>query len=96
METIGPHVRTHTRAVRPSKAPCPSCGKMGHRKAVHNRQVRTIAYKQVVYLDVTYGEYRSRCGCCTPSAPHRRASSPGRCTTTRSAPPYSTASSRTA
>src|SRR5215211_6775756 len=27
--------------------------------------VRTIAYKQVVFLDVTYGEYRARCGCCT-------------------------------
>jgi transposase-like protein len=29
------------------------------------RQIRSIAYHQVVYLDVTYGEYRSRCHCCS-------------------------------
>jgi hypothetical protein len=29
--------------------------------------VCTIAYKRVVYLDVTYGEYRARCSCCTTS-----------------------------
>ena len=65
METLGPHVRTIPVRCAPSKAPCPTCGKLGHRKAIHNRQVRTIAYKQVVYVDVTYGEYRARCGCCT-------------------------------
>ncbi len=65
METIGPHVRTIPVRCAPKKAPCPTCGKPGRRKAVHNRQVRTIAYKQVVFLDVSYGEYRARCGCCT-------------------------------
>ena len=65
METIGPHVRTIPVHCAPCKAPCPTCGKLGRRKATHNRQVRTIAYKQVVFLDVTYGEYRARCGCCT-------------------------------
>ena len=65
METIGPHVRTIPVRCAPSKAPCPTCGKLGRRKATHHRQVRTIAYKQVVFLDVTYGEYRARCGCCT-------------------------------
>src|SRR5262249_52386250 len=49
----------------PCKAPCPTCGKLGRRKAIHHRRVRTIAYKQVAFLDVTYGEYRARCGCCT-------------------------------
>jgi hypothetical protein len=49
----------------PSQAPCPTCGKSGQRKDILHRQVRTIAYKQVVYLDITYGEYRARCGCCT-------------------------------
>jgi hypothetical protein len=63
METIGPHVRTIPVRCAPSKAPCPTCGKLGRRKAVHNRQVRTIAYQQVVFLDLTYGEYRARCGC---------------------------------
>ncbi len=97
METIGPHVRTLPVRCAPRKAPCPRCGKLGNRKAIHHRRVRTIAYKQVVFLDVTYGEYRARCHCCTThSAPPRRASNPGRCTTTRSVRPCSTASSRTA
>jgi hypothetical protein len=38
---------------------------LGNRKAIHHRRVRTIAYKQVVFLDVTYGEYRACCHCCT-------------------------------
>ena len=65
METIGPHVRTLPVRCVPRKAPCPRCGKLGNRKAIHHRRVRTIAYKQVVFLDVTYGEYRARCHCCT-------------------------------
>jgi hypothetical protein len=65
METIGPHVRTIPVRCAPSKVPCPTCGKPGNRKAIHHRQVRTIAYKQVVFLDITYGEYRAHCGCCT-------------------------------
>ncbi len=63
METIGPHVRTIPVRCAPRKAPCPNCGKPGRRKAIHHRLVRTIAYKQVVFLDVTYGEYRARCSC---------------------------------
>ncbi len=63
METQGPHVRTIPVRYAPSKAPCPSCGKLGRRKATHHRRVRTLAYKQVVYLDITYGEYRARCRC---------------------------------
>jgi hypothetical protein len=63
METQGPHVRTVPVRCAPSKAPCPSCGKLGRRKATHHRRVRTLAYKQVVYLDIAYGEYRARCRC---------------------------------
>ena len=63
METIGPHVRTIPVRCAPRNAPCPSCGKLGRRKGVHHRQVHTIAYKQVVFLDLTYGEYRARCSC---------------------------------
>ena len=65
METIGPHVHTIPVNCCPKKAPCPTCGKLGHRKGVHHRRVRTIAYKKVVYLDITYGEYRAQCHCCT-------------------------------
>lgn len=65
METQGPHVRTIPVRCAPAKAPCPGCGKLGRRKATQNRLVRTLAYKQVVFLDITYGEYRARGSCCT-------------------------------
>ena len=65
MEMKHPHVRTIPLKCAPSQAPCPTCGKLGKRKDVLHRQVRTIAYKQVVFLDVTYGEYRARCHCRT-------------------------------
>ncbi len=64
METRRPHVRTIPVRCAPAKAPCPHCGKLGRRKATHHRLVRSLAYKQVVFLDVTYGEYRTRCRCC--------------------------------
>src|SRR3954452_21914220 len=63
METIGPHARTIPVRCAPAKAPCPKCGRLGRRKATHHRRVRTLAYKQVAFLDVTYGEYRARCRC---------------------------------
>jgi hypothetical protein len=28
------------------------------------RRVRTLAYRRVAWLDITYAEYRARCGCC--------------------------------
>jgi hypothetical protein len=49
----------------PKKAPCPECGKRGPRKRTVTRTVRTVAYKAVAYLEVTYGEYQARCECCT-------------------------------
>jgi hypothetical protein len=64
METHGPHVRTIPVRYAPSQAPCPTCGKPGRRKTTHHRLVRTIAYKQVSFLEVTYGEYRAGCSCC--------------------------------
>lgn len=49
----------------PKTAPCPTCGIRGRRKQVlEPRLVRTIAYQQVVYLEITAAEYRARCGCC--------------------------------
>src|SRR5689334_5700315 len=45
-------------------APCPRCGKPVRRKRTLTRQVRTLAYRKVAYLDVTYGEYQARCRCC--------------------------------
>src|SRR5438445_2961739 len=49
----------------PKKAPCPHCGKKARRVGTHERRVRTIAYRQIVYLKITVGEYQARCGCCS-------------------------------
>ncbi len=46
------------------KAPCPTCGKLGKRKRTCTHKVRTIAYKLVAYLKITYGEYTAQCQCC--------------------------------
>jgi Transposase len=50
----------------PKKAPCPKCGKHGRRKRkLTPRRVRTVAYKTIVYLEITCGEYAARCDCRT-------------------------------
>ena len=49
----------------PKKAPCPKCGKRGRRKRTLTRTVRTVAYKTIAFLEITYGEYHARCDCCT-------------------------------
>ena len=38
----------------PKKAPCPKCGKLGKRKRTCTREVRTVAFKAVAYLKITY------------------------------------------
>jgi hypothetical protein len=47
----------------PRKAPCPKCKKMGRRKRIITRKVRTVAYKAIAYLEIFYGEYHARCDC---------------------------------
>lgn len=55
----------------PKSAACPVCGKRGRRKQVlPPRLVRTIAYKQVVYLEITAAEYYAGCGCCKTFRSH--------------------------
>src|SRR5262245_36954652 len=44
--------------------PCPRCGKRGRRKRHLHRRIRSLAYRQVAYLDVHYAEYQARCHCC--------------------------------
>ena len=44
--------------------PCPTCGKLGRRKDVLTREVRSIAFHEILILEVTYAEYRACCGCC--------------------------------
>ena len=46
-------------------APCPHCGHPGRRKRTLTRTVRTVAYKAIAVLEITYGEYQARCDCCT-------------------------------
>src|ERR1700693_2126500 len=48
----------------PRSHPCPHCGKRGRRKRPLYRRIRSLAYRQVAYLDVSYAEYQSRCSCC--------------------------------
>ena len=39
----------------PKKAPCPKCGIRGRRKRTVDRTVRTVAYKAIAFLEITYG-----------------------------------------
>jgi hypothetical protein len=48
----------------PQEGPSPKCGRRGRRKRTLTRTVRTIAYKAVATLEITYGEYAARCRCC--------------------------------
>jgi Transposase len=56
----------HVRVVRcaPKTHPCPHCGIRGRRKRPLHRRIRSLAYRQVAYLDVHYAEYQARCRCC--------------------------------
>jgi hypothetical protein len=66
MGTDAPTIVTLPVHCAPKKAPCPKCGKHGRRKRkLPPRKVRTVAYKVVVYLEITCGEYLAKCDCCT-------------------------------
>jgi hypothetical protein len=47
----------------PKRAPCPHCGRLARRKRILTRRLRTIAYHAVAWLEVTYAEYQTHCGC---------------------------------
>jgi hypothetical protein len=49
---------------QPKTYPCPVCGRRGRRVRRCDRRVRSLAYRQVVWLHVGYAEYRARCRCC--------------------------------
>jgi len=48
----------------PKRHPCPHCGQPGRRKRSLHRRIRSLAYRQVAFLDVHYAEYQARCPCC--------------------------------
>src|SRR5947207_402737 len=57
-----PEVVTRVRRA-PRLAPCPTCGRRGRRKRILRRRLRTLAYRRVAWLEVTYAEYQARCRC---------------------------------
>jgi hypothetical protein len=57
---LAPRVRAVRRT--PKTHPCPNCGKRGRRKRRLRRRIRSLAYRQVAFLDVHYAEYRCPCG----------------------------------
>lgn len=64
MDAVQPRVRVERLSYAPKTAPCPQCGKKGRRKDVHVRDVRDIAYREIVWFKIEVGEYRARCSCC--------------------------------
>jgi transposase-like protein len=64
MDAAQPRVRVVHRHCAPRSFPCPHCGKLGRRKDVHVREVRDIAYREILILRIEIGEYRARCHCC--------------------------------
>ena len=65
MEIVPPHVDTIPVRCCPKKAPYPTCGKLAPRKDVHPEWSAPSPPKKVVFLELTSGESRARCGCCT-------------------------------
>jgi Transposase len=64
MDAVQPRSRVVRRSCAPKTYPCPRCGQLGHRKQVHTRRVRDIAYREILILQLEVGEYRAACGCC--------------------------------
>jgi transcription elongation factor Elf1 len=64
MDAAQPRMRVVRRRCAPKTFPCPHCGRRGRRKQTHTRRVRDIAYREIVVLEITVGEYRARCSCC--------------------------------
>jgi hypothetical protein len=57
-------VRILRKSCAPKSFPCPQCGRLGGRKDTHTRRIRDIAYGQIVFIELTVGEYRAACVCC--------------------------------
>jgi hypothetical protein len=48
----------------PRKLPCQKCGTFARRKRIRIREVRSLAFQEVLWLEVHYGEYITKCDCC--------------------------------
>ncbi len=60
---LQPTVRVERRRCAPATFPCPTCGAPGRRKDTHTRTVRCLAYREVLFVELTTGEYRASCSC---------------------------------
>src|SRR4051812_14646446 len=67
MDAVAPTVLDIPVRCAPTKAPCPTCGRLAKRVRTGRREVRAIAYRQIARLQITRGEYQARCGCCQTS-----------------------------
>ena len=63
-ETKDHRTRFENSSYCPKTCPCPHCGTLGTRKQKFTRRVRSIAFRCVLSLNITYAEYRAACGCC--------------------------------
>lgn len=63
-------VRVLRQSCAPKTFPCPHCGTPGRRKDTHTRSVRDIAWGQIVFIELTLGEYRAACDCCKTFRSH--------------------------
>jgi len=48
----------------PRKMRCPKCGILACRKRLRLRRVRSLSFKEELWLDVQHGEYIAKCSCC--------------------------------
>ena len=64
MEAVEPRIRVIKKSFAPKTCPCPQCGKLGKRKCTHTRNVRDIAFGEILIIELTVGEYRASCSCC--------------------------------
>jgi len=65
MSLVQPRVRVQSRRCAPATFPCPACGRHGHRKEEHTRTIRCLAYKEILFIELTTADYRATCSCCT-------------------------------
>ena len=49
---------------------CPQCGKLGRRKRIRCRKVRSLCYQREAWLEIHYGEYLANCDCCVTFHSH--------------------------
>jgi Transposase len=70
MDAVKPRIRVVRRRCAPKRFPCPHCGRPGLRKDVHTRPVRDVAYREILIIELTVGEYRAACSCCKTFRSH--------------------------